>query len=52
MAILRNEQQAVLADLHARGEEILRRYTAAADREDLPAALTGTLRNILQARRL
>lgn len=52
MAILRNEQQAVLADLHARGEELLRRYAAVAEREDLPAGLMGTLGNILQGRRL
>lgn len=51
MGVLRSEHQATLAELHGHGEELLRRYLAAAQLEALPGALRDTLERIATQRK-
>lgn len=50
MSLLRNKHQTILADLHARGEELVQRYAAAASREGVGAAMADAADRIVQAR--
>lgn len=50
MPLLRNKHQAILADLHARGEELVQRYTAAASREGVDAGMADAVDRIVLAR--
>ena len=51
MSLLRNERQATLAALHARGTELLQRYEAAAHDEDLADRLRETVARIAAQRK-
>jgi predicted nucleic acid-binding Zn-ribbon protein len=51
MTLLRSDRQATLAELHARGAELLLRYEAAAELEALPSALRATLERLAAERR-
>ncbi len=51
MSLLRNEHQATLAALHARGTELLQRYEAAADYADLDDRLRETVARIAAQRK-
>lgn len=50
MSLLRNQHQTILAELHARGEELVQRYTAAVSREGMDAGMADAVDRILQAR--
>ncbi len=55
-SLLRNKHQTILAELHARGEELVQRYAAAASREGVDAGdagdagMAGAVDRIVQAR--
>jgi hypothetical protein len=50
MSLLRNKHQTILADLHARGEELVQRYAAAASREGVDAGMADAANRIVQER--